>query len=69
MKNCPVDTYANNCSGAYRLRQRELFAYNPIYMDSNILRDVRWWNTSMFFKRMYRETAANFRFSAKPKTQ
>ena len=64
---CPVDTYANNCPGGYRLFNRELFAYSPIYLKGNIIRDARWWNTSMFFRRMYRETTGNFKFSVKPK--
>lgn len=67
MKNCPVDTYANNCFGGFRLLNRELFAYSPRELDGNIIRDARWWNTSMFFRRMYRETKGNFKFSVKPK--
>lgn len=67
MKCCPVDTYANNCSGGYRLLNRELFAYSPRELDGNIIRDIRWWNTDMFFRRMYRETRGNFKFSVKPK--
>ena len=69
MKGCPVDTYANNCPGGYRLLHRGLFAFSPEYLDCNIIRDARWWNTGMFFKRMYREAAGDFRFCVKPKTQ
>ena len=69
MKGCPVDTYANNCPGGYRLLNRGLFAHSPIYLDNNTIRDGRWWNTSMFFKRMYREAAGDFRFCVRPKTQ
>ena len=63
----PVDTYANNTSVGYRFLNRGLFAYSPIYLDCNIIRDARWWNTSMFFRRMYRESRSNFKFSVKPK--
>lgn len=63
----PVDTYANNTSVGYRLLNRGLFAYSPIAFDGNIIRDARWWNTNLFFKRMYRESAGNFKFSVKPK--
>lgn len=69
MKCRPTDTYANNCSGGYRLYHRELFAYNPRHIDGNIIRDARWWNTPLFFRRMYKETAGDFRFCVKPKTQ
>ena len=44
-----------------------LFAYSPIDFDGNIIRDARWWNTNRFFRRMYRESAGNFKFSVKPK--
>ena len=64
----PVDTYANNTSVGYKLLNRGLFAYSPIALDGNIIiRDARWWNTSMFFRRMYRESRSNFKFSVKPK--
>ena len=62
----PVDTYANNTSVG-RLLSRGLFAYSPIAFDGNIIRDARWWNTNLLFKRMYRESRSNFKFSVKPK--
>jgi hypothetical protein len=36
-------------------------------MDSNYLRDFRWWNTMSFFKRVYREGAWDFRFAKNTK--
>jgi hypothetical protein len=66
MKCCPVDTFENNRPDADLLR-RELFAYPPNIMDSNYLRDFRWWNTMSFFKRVYREGAWDFRFAKNTK--
>lgn len=69
MKSRPIDTYANNRSGIYKIHNREFFAFSPSHLDSNVIRDTRWWNTNMFFRRMYRDTAVNFKFSTKPKMQ
>lgn len=69
MKVCPVDTFENNRPRGLLFNRRELFAYPPFYMNRNTIRDIRWWNTPPFFNRMYRETAGDFRFSVKPKTQ
>ena len=62
----PVDTYANNTSVGYRFPNQGVFAYSPIYLDCNIIRDARWWN-AIFFRRIYRESRNNFKFSVKPK--
>lgn len=63
----PVDTYANNTSVGRFLNQG-VFAYSPIALDGNIIiRDAKWWNTNLFFRRMYRESTGNFKFSVKPK--
>jgi hypothetical protein len=36
-------------------------------MDSNYLRDFRWWNTAAFFRRVYREGSPDFRFAKNTK--
>lgn len=66
MKCCPIDTFENNRPDVDLLR-RELFAYPPQIMDSNYLRDFRWWNTMMFFRRIYREGSPDFRFAKNTK--
>ena len=66
MRCCPVDTFENNRPAADFLC-RELFAYPPSLMDSNHLRDFRWWNTMAFFRRVYREGSPDFRFAKNTK--
>ena len=68
MKVCPVDTFENNRPRGLLFNRRELFAYPPLYMNRNT-RDIRWWNTSMFFRRIYCETVGDFKWSDKPRMQ
>ena len=61
MKSCPVDTFKNSLPEA-KFLCREVFAYPPRVMDSNHIRDFRWWNTMAPFRRAYREWHLDFRF-------
>jgi hypothetical protein len=36
-------------------------------MDSNSIRDYRWWNTPLFFRRTYREGSPDFRLAKNTK--
>ena len=66
MKCFPIDTFENNRSDA-SLLYRDLFAYPPHFMDSNSIRDYRWWNTPLFFRRTYREGSPDFRLAKNTK--
>ena len=59
----PLDTYKKNRRNYVIPRKDDdkVFAYHRTFIDRNIACTRKWWNTPLFYRRMYRELSYDFK--------